>query len=90
MPLHPHSFGFRFDVRVEHLTPADEVQFVCARCGKVHWVAPYMLLLRFPPLTHMNTIGDRFRCLGECEGRGKARWCVYRAATLLQEVPMQD
>jgi len=90
MALHPHSFGFRFDVRVEHLTASDVVQFVCARCGKIHWVAPYILRLRFQPSTHLNTIADRFRCLGDCEGRGKARWAVYRAEPLLRDLTIHE
>lgn len=86
MPLHPHSYGFRFDVRVEHLTPDSVVEFICARCGKRHMVATYMLYLRFTPQTKLNIIADRFRCRGDCTGIGKARWSVYRAETLLQNV----
>lgn len=48
-----------------------------------------MLLLRFRSSKHLNSIADQFRCLGDCEGRGKARWCVYRASTLLQDIAEQ-
>jgi hypothetical protein len=85
MPLHPVFFGFPFEVRLEDLTAAEAAEFVCERCQRRYLIAPYQLLLKFRPLTKMNYIADHFRC-HDCPGPGKARWAIYRAEPVLQDV----
>ena len=89
MPLQPDIRGFKFDRRVEHLTAASCVELTCPNCQKMWRVAPYQLLLRFRPSTHLNEVASRFRCkaCGFKAKRGhQARWAVFKAETLLRDV----
>ena len=88
MPLIPKVRGFRFQVRISDLGPADVVEMVCGQCRRTYMVAPYQLHLRFVPQTLLETVGERFHCKA-CGWRGKpksaARWSVYSAQTAVTE-----
>ncbi len=89
MPLSPRNVGFRFSARVETLSVCDVLELVCPNCSKKYMIAPYQLRLRFRPSLHLNDVGARFRCR-ECgfkaSKKSAARWAVYTASTLLQDV----
>lgn len=87
MPLVPKSMGFRFQVRIEHLGPADMVQMSCLQCRKRYDLAPYQLLLRFTGSTHLDVVAERFKCC-QCGWQGRAKqgasWAVFSAETSLK------
>ena len=89
MPLSPKTIGFRFDMRLETLGPADVLEMVCPQCGHRYMLAPYQLLERFRPMTHLDTISERFQCK-RCSWRGRhkhgARWTIYTAHPPLRDV----
>ena len=84
----PKTIGFRFDMRLETLGPADVLEVICPQCQHRYMLAPYQLLERFRPLTHLDTISERFRCK-HCQWRGRhkhgARWTIYSAHTALRD-----
>lgn len=81
MPYRPQSFGFKFDVRVEHLTGPDVVIVRCARCEHVYRVAAHHLYGRFPPHMRLADIAARWMRCRRCEAHGKdaMTWHVQRA-----------
>jgi DNA-directed RNA polymerase subunit RPC12/RpoP len=89
MPLTPKTTGFRFDIRLDNLSPADVVELSCPQCNHRYLIAPYQLFSRFQPSTHLNAIGERFHCK-KCGWRGKhndgTRWAIYTASPALRDM----
>jgi RNase P subunit RPR2 len=81
----PVTQGFKFQVRIADLGPADFVLMTCRACGVSRRVAPWMLYSIAPATLTIKSLEPRMLCRS-CGKRGYIDWSVYRVEPPMHEV----